>query len=140
MSIFLITENRTCLGFAPRSQSFVYGTSYLPTKSVRYPNFALLNTYANPLYPNELRSTVSRLYLSYNKIANNKSHWLFYGAEGGTCLAALALNGTVRTQNQKRGFDLFVLHLSQLRCSFLCSLALNPFVLCTGEFKPSPSK
>ena len=37
----------------------------------------------------------------------------------------LAINGTVRTQNQKRGFDLFVLHLSQLRCSFLCSACSN---------------
>ena len=38
----------------------------------------------------------------------------------------LALNGTVRTQNQKRGFDLFVLHLSQHCCSFLCSACSNP--------------
>ena len=42
-----------CLGFAPRSQSAVFGTLYLSTSSVRYPNFASLNTYANPLEPDQ---------------------------------------------------------------------------------------
>ena len=37
------------LGFASCSQSVVFGTTYLSTSSVRYPNFALLNTSANPL-------------------------------------------------------------------------------------------
>ena len=58
-----------CLGFAPRSQNFVFGTSYLSTKSVRYPNFATLNTYANPL--EHQRSEVRYSPLLQNKIHDN---------------------------------------------------------------------
>jgi len=57
---------------------------------------------------------------------------------GMSCCARVKRN---RSQlNPKAWFWIIIVHLSQLRCSFLCSLALNPYVLCTGEFKPLPSK
>ena len=40
---------RSCLGFAPRSQSFALCTFVHSAQSARYPNFAMLHPSANPL-------------------------------------------------------------------------------------------